>query len=359
MKRQGKTLHGMKVFVMGLAVAFIASTGQAGQLSKVLCVDMCGSTGSGGACHPGQQRSGSTMMDNLATTYGFTVTHTADGAQFNSLTTLSPFDVIVLNNDGNNPFSPTQQANFIKYLYAGGGFVGWHASAASHYQWPWYTDSFMCADINGHGGVDPWPILLDSINKAHPVLKGTFCNIVPRRDLKDTIMADEWYYWKPDIAVTVKTDTTIKILVWVNQNNVKRPMSWCHSFWKGGSQPGRLVYSNCGQANTTGGNNYYTNGWFMQFVINSLRWAAHVPPPEQCTAVSPSPGSNQYNRETLDGMLSKGNLTVHVYGVNGREIAAGTFKNYRELLGAMPVGCHIVKVSDNTQRIVRQLTVAK
>jgi type 1 glutamine amidotransferase len=367
MKKLKKQSVSVRLGLVCLAVVLAASLVPAGQLSKVLCVNMCGSTGSGGACHPGQQTSGKTMMNELATKYNFTVTHTTTAAEFTDAG-LAPFDCIVLNNVGNNPFSASQQAAFIKYLYNGGGFIGWHASAASHYQWPWYTDSFMCGDINGHGGVDPWPILLDSINKDHPVLTGMFSTIGPERALVDTVMADEWYYWKPDPV----TNSKVKILVWVKQNGVKRAMSWCKEFCTAsGLPPGRQVYSNCGQSNTVGGNNYYTNSWFKQFVINGLRWAAHLPSSTDqkylasvCpTGVGPVGKSGSQIRKTslqeLFSDVKAGKAFVEVYSVNGQKIHLKSFASFKDLKNALPPGCAIVRISDASGRILNQTALAQ
>jgi uncharacterized protein len=367
MKKKIKQRTGFRLGLISLIVVVAASVILAGQLSKVLVVDMCGTTGSGGACHPGQQRSGDAMMTALATQYGFTVTNTTDASQFTDAG-LKPFDVICLNNVGNNPFSPSQQAAFIKYLYNGGGFIGWHASAASHYQWPWYTDSFMCGDINGHGGVDPWPILLDSINTDHPVLTGMFTTVGPDRALKDTIMADEWYYWIPDPAKNPK----VTMLVWVKQNGVKRAMSWCKEFCTApGLPPGRMVYSNCGQSNTVGGNNYYTNSWFKQFVINGLRWAAHLASPTDakylshvCTVnAAPAQNSGLEVKKTslleLFNDVKAGKAFVDVYSVNGQKISVKAFSSLKDLKNVLPAGCHIIRVSDISGHILRQLAVAQ
>jgi type 1 glutamine amidotransferase len=349
------------VFMLWLSVLGIAYIAQAGQLSKVLCVNMCGSTGSGGACHPGQVTSGIGMMNALATQYGFTVTHTTDASQFTDAG-LKPFDAIVLNNTGNNPFSSSQQAAFIKYLYNGGGFIGWHAAAASHYQWPWYTDSFMCGDINGHGGVDPWPILLDSVNRQHPVLTGMFTDVGPVRDLVDTVMADEWYYWSPDPVA----NATCKILVWVKQNNVKRAMSWCKEFKNPCPiLPGRMVYSNCGQSNTVGGNNYYTNSWFKQFVINGLRWAAHVPYPNEtgCVGIAPDNTTGfQMGKASVQELFNDvkaGKAFVNVYNVNGQKISVKAFATFKDLKNSLSAGYHIVRITDISGHILRQLAVAQ
>jgi type 1 glutamine amidotransferase len=350
MKRQGKTLGGLKACIMGLAVVLIASGSQAFQLSKVLCVDMCGSNGSGGACHPGQQVTADAMMQDIATQCGFTLEITKDATPLTA-SNLKNYDVVVFNNVGNNPFNATQQAAFQSYMYNGGGYVGWHASDANHYTWPWYVDTFMCADINGHGGVTPLPISLD--NLTNPCISGVFCNnIIPKRTLQDTTMADEWYYWKPDPTKNLN----VKVLGWVLENGVKRPMMWCQEFKKS-TIPGRMWYSNCGQSNS-GSNNFYTNSWFKQSVINGLRWAAKLD--LACTDVKPgqSPSRNTA-RQTLESLMEKGHTLVTIYGIDGRKLSTHTFASYKELLGAMPAGCHIVKVMDESRRIVQQMTVAK
>jgi type 1 glutamine amidotransferase len=381
MKKKTRRLRSAVACLAGLAIVFAVVGAQAGQLSKVLCVEMCGTNGSGGACHPSQQVSGDVMMKALGTKYGFQVDVSKDAAQFTDAG-LKPYDVLVFDNVGNNPFTSAQMAAFQKYMWNGGGYVGWHASDATHYTWPWYVDSFMCADINGHGGVTGLPIKLDSIYKTHPCNTGMFDAIGPDRALVDTNMADEWYYWLPDPM----KNPNVKPLAWVYENNAKRPIAWCQEFCKcPGQRPGRMWYSNCGQSNSTGGNNFYTNSWFMQSVVNALRWTAHMHAPGdhdanftlapyQCptatssicvpVSVSPEQGINLHqqekaNLEDVFAQVKAGKAFLCVYSISGKKISAGTFTNYKDLKNSLPSGCNIIRISDLSGNIIRQLAIAQ
>jgi hypothetical protein len=195
-----------------------------------------------------------------------------------------------------------------------------------------------------------------------------FTTIGPDRALKDTIMADEWYYWKPDPVANSK----VKILVWVKQNGVKRAMSWSKEFCTAYPlPPGRMVYSNCGQSNTTGGNNYYTNSWFKQFVINGLRWAAHLPSSTdakylaQVCPTSVTPGQNSgfgIKKASLPDLFSDvkaGKAFVNVYGVNGQKISVKAVTSFKDLKKALPAGCHIVRITDISGRMLLQSAIAQ
>jgi hypothetical protein len=339
MIRKNGHFHGIAAGMMFALLVSTAMVSQAGQLSKVLLVDMCGTNGAATACHPSQVTTGDQMMQSLATTYNFTLTKTTNANEFSDAT-LKTFDVVVFNNVGNNPFTSGQSAAFRKYIYDGGGYVGWHASAATHATWQWYTDTLIGADIYNHG----------IANKALPVTRDAAA-------LKDTTMSDEWYFYLPDPSV----NPLFTKLLWITENNVKRAMSWCQEFNKGGTQPGRMFYTNCGQNNIVGGNNFYTNSYFKQLIINALRWAAHVP--EACTGIIQKQQGNRNagsaDQTELFNNVRSGKAFLTVYTMSGQRVHAGTLASYRDLKNAVPAGCHIVRFSDASGRMLHQMTIAQ
>jgi type 1 glutamine amidotransferase len=345
-----------KVNLLCISLSALVCISHAGQLSKVLCVDMCGTNGVSTACHPSQQLSGHQMMQRLATSYNFQVSFTTNANEFTDAT-LKQYDVVVFNNVGNNPFTAGQQAAFINYIYNGGGYVGWHASAATHSTWAWYTDTLIGADIYNHGIANKaLPVTKDSANANHSILTGLYCNVAPTRTLKDTTLADEWYFYLPDPSI----NPNFTKLLWITENGVKRAMSWCQEFNKGGTQAGRMFYSNCGQNNITGGNNYYTGTWFNQLIINALRWSAHVPS-EGCVGVNPGQAINcPQGPATLQDCFKRaaaGKSFATVYSLKGQRIRAGTFTNYNDLKTFLPAGCHIVRFTDASGHTLRQLSI--
>src|SRR5690606_34457205 len=106
--------------------------------------------------------------------------------------------VVFLNTTG-DVLNEVQQADFERYIQAGGGFFGIHAATDTEYGWPWYN-KLVGAYFKGHPKVQE--ARLNVVDKAHPSTKF----------MADTWMkADEWYNFKdinPDIKVLIEIDET-------------------------------------------------------------------------------------------------------------------------------------------------------
>jgi hypothetical protein len=146
-----------------------------------------------------------------------------------------------------------------------------------------------------------------------------------------------------------------------------------------------MWYHNAGQSNTVGGNNFYTNSWFIQAVLNGLRWAAHMHAPGdydanftlapyQCptvaapicatVGVAPEQGINHYTQEKANlqdvfAQVKAGKALLSVYTVSGKKISTRAFTSYKDLKNSLPSGCNIIRVSDLSGNIIRQLAVAQ
>ncbi len=68
---------------------------------------------------------------------GFKVTATEDAAYFNE-ENLSRFQAVIFLNTSGDVLNNAQQADFQRFIEAGGGFVGVHCAAATEYDWHWY-----------------------------------------------------------------------------------------------------------------------------------------------------------------------------------------------------------------------------
>ena len=76
-------------------------------------------------------------INKLGRENGFKVFHTEDAAQFKEAF-LSLFSAVIFLNTTKDVLDATQQAEFERYIQAGGGFVGVHAAADTEYHWSWY-----------------------------------------------------------------------------------------------------------------------------------------------------------------------------------------------------------------------------
>ena len=333
----------------GMILAFMLIS-NAGQLKNVLVYSACGTNGSAGACHAWLYDDGENMMKNIAAQAGFVVDCVRDALPFTD-NGLKNYDVVVFNNVGNNPLTASQQAAFIRYIYNGGGYIGWHASDANHGTWFWYTDTLLCADIQGHAGIRPLPVVKDSININNPCLTGMFPGITPNRSLPDTTLSDEWYTYIPDPT----TRPSVKMLLWLIDAGKKKPMTWCQQFDKGGPQPGRMMYTNCGHQES-----FYTNSWFNQLILNSLRWVAKC---DLTTDVNDNVLKSKIESITslkkyFDN-VKNGNAKIQIYNINGQQINLKSFITFNDLKNSLPFGCHIVKIIDLNGKVLAQAKIVK
>ena len=70
---------------------------------------------------------------------GFAVEDTEDATVFDE-ETLRTFDVVVFLSTTGDVLNAVQQADFERFIQAGGGYVGIHAASDTEYGWPWYGD---------------------------------------------------------------------------------------------------------------------------------------------------------------------------------------------------------------------------
>src|SRR5436853_6785492 len=62
---------------------------------------------------------------------------TEDASLFNE-DSLKKYKAVVFLSTTQNVLDPVQQADFKRFIEAGGGYVGIHAAADTEYEWPWY-----------------------------------------------------------------------------------------------------------------------------------------------------------------------------------------------------------------------------
>src|SRR5256885_457031 len=80
---------------------------------------------------------GKKAFSKMASDKGFAVDFTEDATQFNT-SNLKKYNAVVFLSTTGDVLNDEQQAEFERYIEAGGGFVGIHAAADCEYEWPWY-----------------------------------------------------------------------------------------------------------------------------------------------------------------------------------------------------------------------------
>ena len=69
--------------------------------------------------------------------YGFEVDTTENAERFNEAN-LKRYKVVVFMSTTGDVLNDRQQADFERYIQAGGAYAGLHAAADTEYDWPWY-----------------------------------------------------------------------------------------------------------------------------------------------------------------------------------------------------------------------------
>lgn len=148
--------------------------------------------------------------------------------------------------------SPTQEADFERYIQAGGGFAGIHSATDTEYGWGWFG-GLVGAYFNGHP--EQQNATLHVKNHEHAAtkhLKGD-----------DWVRFDEWYSFKnlnPNTNVLLTIDeTTYK----GGTNGDNHPMSWYHEY-----DGGRSFYTALGHTNES-----YAEPDFMKHVLGGIQYA--------------------------------------------------------------------------------------
>jgi cytochrome c len=170
---------------------------------------------------------------------------------------LKKYNAVVFLSTTGDVLNPVQQADFERYIQAGGGYMGVHAASDTEYNWPWYND-LMGGYFASHPGAPDGNVQngkMIVMDKNHP----------STAHLPDTFeREDEFYDFK-----SLKKDK-LNFLVRVDEDSYKQgkmgdfhPMAWYHEF-----DGGKAFYTNYGHTNET-----FTQPDMQKHLIGGLTWA--------------------------------------------------------------------------------------
>jgi len=231
----------------------------------------------------GSIETGIEAIQKLGTENQFIVEATEDSNYFTEEKLNQYATVIFLNTTG-DILNNVQQAEFERYIQAGGGFVGIHAATDTEYDWPWYN-KLVGAYFNGHPKIQD--ATLNTIDKSHE----------STNFMDDTwTKKDEWYNFK-DI------NENINILIEIDEksyeggtNGDHHPISWYHDF-----DGGRSFYTEMGHTNET-----YENPVFLTHLLGGIKYTLAKKPINYALAQSERiPPENRYKRKILDFNLNE------------------------------------------------------
>ena len=231
----------------------------------------------------GSIEKGVEAMKILGEQNGFMVDATEDATYF-AEEILKEYSAVIFLNTTGDILNDVQQADFERYIQAGGGFLGIHAATDAEYGWPWYN-KLVGAYFKGHPKIQE--ARLNIIDKNHPATKS----------MSDTWMkTDEWYNFRdinPEIKVLIEIDETSYE---GGENGEHHPISWYHDY-----DGGRSFYTEMGHTDAT-----FENPDFLKHVLGGITYAIGD------TALDYSkikteriPEENRYVRKVLDFNLNE------------------------------------------------------
>jgi len=187
----------------------------------------------------------------LGAAYHFIVDTTSDAMKFTE-DTLKQYSAIIFLSTTGNVLDAARQAEFERYIQAGGGYVGIHAASDCEYHWPWYG-KLVGAYFKGH-----WLIQQATLHvfkdKKFPVTDA----------LPDPwIRTDEWYNFRA-------LPKNVHVLVSIDEKSYKggdmgdqHPMVWYHDY-----DGGRAFYMELGHTNES-----YSEPDFLKLLLAGIQYA--------------------------------------------------------------------------------------
>ncbi|MBX3253644.1 MAG: ThuA domain-containing protein [Chitinophagaceae bacterium] len=197
----------------------------------------------------------STALFQMGKQYGFAVDTSSNPGIFTE-ENLKKYTLIIFNNTNNEVFdTDKQKVAFMRYVQAGGGFVGLHSATGTERQWPWFK-RLIGASFLRHAKHQPFKeIIIDAMHPSTSFLTKTW-----ERD-------DECYFFKeynPDIRVLVVHD--LEALDDKDKpayyGGTSSPSVWCHEF-----DGGRQWYTSLGHDSAT-----YAEPEFQQHIMGGIIW---------------------------------------------------------------------------------------
>jgi type 1 glutamine amidotransferase len=197
----------------------------------------------------------SAAIQQIGKQYGFLVDVSDDAASITE-ENLKKYTLLIFNNTNNETFDTDEQkVAFMRYVQAGGGFVGIHSATGSERSWPWFK-RLIGASFLRHAKHQPFKEII--IDDTHP--STAFLPKIWQQN-------DECYFFKdynPDIHVLI-----VHNLSSLEDNDkptyyggTSSPSAWYHEF-----DGGRQWYTSLGHDSAT-----YSNPEFQKHILGGIIW---------------------------------------------------------------------------------------
>ncbi|MBN3521987.1 ThuA domain-containing protein [Algoriphagus lutimaris] len=200
---------------------------------------------------------GIAAIQKLGSENGFEVDTTTQSEKFNE-ENLAQYSAVIFLSTTGDVLNSYQEADFERYIQAGGGYVGVHAAADTEYGWGWYG-RLVGGYFTDHPGInDPNPnvqpgeiTVVDANNPATSFLPSPWAR------------TDEWYSYK-------NMNPEVNVLLELDENSYKggfdmgeHPIAWYHNY-----DGGRAFYTGGGHTNES-----YTEELYLKHLLEGIKYA--------------------------------------------------------------------------------------
>ena len=226
---------------------------------------------------------GKITLAEIGKQHGFEV-DTTENAAFFTEDSLKNYRGVIFLNTTQDVLDPVQQADFKRFIEAGGGFMGIHAAADTEYEWPWYGD------------------LLGAYFKSHPkTQEAKFKKAQDSEMVKNLpdewIRTDELYNYKrisKDINVLYTLDESSYE---GGENGDYHPIAWYHEF-----QGGRSFYTGMGHTPES-----YADSLFRDHLLEGIKYITGGPGKLDYSKAKTvrAPEENRFTKTVLDFNLDE------------------------------------------------------
>ena len=193
---------------------------------------------------------GKAAIMKLGEENGFSV-DTTENAEYISEDSLKHYSAVIFLHTTGDILNNYQEADFERYIQAGGGYVGIHAASDAEYDWGWYGKL-----VGGYFESHPQQqeAKLDVVDQTHGSTKH-----LP----KEWKRRDEWYNFK-------KLNPDVKVLIKINEksyeggkNGDNHPMAWYHDY-----DGGRAFYTELGHTEES-----FTEDNYLKHLLGGIQYA--------------------------------------------------------------------------------------
>lgn len=193
---------------------------------------------------------GMAAIQKLGVENGFEVDTTTNAAMFTE-DTLRQYSAVVFLNTNGNVLNKYQEADFERYIQAGGGYMGIHSAAASEYEWGWYGRL-----VGGY--------FLDHPKVQEAVLHVEDSTHASTEFLLDPWKrTDEWYSFD-------NFNKEVNVLLTIDEDSYEggtsmgyHPMAWYHEY-----DGGRAFYTALGHTKES-----FTEDLYLDHILAGIEYA--------------------------------------------------------------------------------------